>query len=332
MVEVMKKKIEEYCHSLGLDTLGFLPCRRMEELIPYYEKRKEKKLQNEFEEKDIEKRINPMLSMPEAKTIISIAFPYLDSYENSANGFSVYTKRVDYHRVVNSYLSKIASFIEGLGGKAQCYVDSNALPERYLAYLAGVGFIGRNNMLITKKYGSYVFLGEILTDLEIECCDQRTLEEKYNYIECGECTQCLLECPTKSIHTNGCNPNICLSYLTQKKELTEKEMNLLRGNVFGCDFCQLKCPYNEKAEFSALEEFRKLDYMEEPIETFANMNNSYFKEKVSMTSCGWRGKNVIRRNAIIHMKRKGLEINQFTGDSEYINAYIRRLNDEKENL
>ncbi|MBE6023084.1 MAG: tRNA epoxyqueuosine(34) reductase QueG [Cellulosilyticum sp.] len=327
----MKQKIEAFCQSLGLDTMGFIPCRRFDELEDYYKSREEKQLQNEFEGKVLEERLNPTHYLENGKTILSIAFPYDykevedQAYEQEENGFSIYTKRLDYHRVVKKYLDQIVAFIETLGGQAIALVDSNTLPERYIAYLAGVGFIGRNNMLITEKYGSYVFLGEIITDLEIPCQDQRAQSQLTDYVECGQCENCLRECPTKSIHKKGCNPNICLSYLTQKKTLEVKEIKLLKGNLFGCDFCQLKCPYNEAARPSVLEDFKKLVYMEEEPSIYAGMDNSFFKEKMSVTSCGWRGKNVIRRNAMIRMAYEGKAVEGYLGDSPYINEYIQKL-------
>ena len=164
---MIKEEIVEFCNSIGIDTIGFIKCRRFNELVEFFEYRKKMKLENEFEEVDIEKRVNPQWYMKEGKTIISIAFPYLWPENNIENGFSKYTKGLDYHKVVKSYLDKICEFIKCKGGSAIPFVDSNTLPERYIAYLAGVGFIGRNNMIITKKYGSYVFLGEIITDLEL---------------------------------------------------------------------------------------------------------------------------------------------------------------------
>lgn len=327
---MFKEKIEAFCNSLGLDTIGFTKCRKFQELKEFYAYRKENNLENEFEEDDIEKRINPNVYLEEGETIISIAFPYYNNDDFNNNGFSIYTKRYDYHKVVKKYLNEICEYIESLGGKAVGFVDSNSLPERYIAYLCNVGFIGKNNMIITKKHGSYVFLGEIITDLKIESEMKRTFNMIANYKECGECSICIGECPTKSINKAKVNPNICLSYMTQKKELSDKEIKLLkeRGNIFGCDFCQLKCPYNEDLEGKALKEFEILEYMNEEPYTYANMDNKYFKEKISKTSCGWRGKNVIRRNAIINMKKRGISIEQFKGESEYINKYIDRLKEE----
>ena len=328
---MLKQQIEEFCKSLGLDIVGFIRCRKFVELIDFYEKRRENNLQNEFEEKDMEKRVNPYLTMEGGKTILSIAFPYYHEEEHTENnGFSVYTKRTDYHKVVRAYLTKICDFIKSLGGKAECFVDSNALPERYIAYLAGVGFIGRNNMLITKKYGSYVFPGEIITDLEVASEEERPYQEISSYTECGDCTRCYSECPTKAINQSRLNPNICLSYLTQKKELSENELRLLNGNVFGCDFCQLKCPYNEKIEANVLEDFKTLNDMNEDITVFAAMDNKFFKDKISNTSCGWRGKNVIKRNAILRLHQEKKDITGLRGASPYLNAYIDRILDKQD--
>lgn len=327
---MLRQKIVEFCKSIGLDCIGFIPCRRFDELQHFYEERSSQGLQNEFEEKEIEKRINPFLYMEGGKTILSIAFPYYYEEENNtSNGFSIYTKRCDYHRVVKTYLEQIIGYINSLGGNAISFVDSNTLPERYIAYLAGVGFIGKNNMIITEQYGSYVFLGEIITDLDIDCEDQREYKEIDDFKECSSCEKCITECPTKSINKKRCNPNICLSYITQKKDITDQEMRLLKGNVFGCDYCQLKCPYNEGIETNVLREFETLSYMNEKAHIYANMDNAFFKQKISGTSCGWRGKNVIRRNAIIHMAREGQEIVQLKGDSSYINDYIDRILEEK---
>lgn len=144
-------------------------------------------------------------------------------------------------------------------------------------------------MIITKNYGSYIFLGEIITDLLISCEEKHTFEQIRDYIKCGECINCIKEYPTKSINKHQINPNICLSYITQKKEISDQEICLLKGNVFGCDFCQLQCP------------------------------------------CGWRGKNVIKRNAIIGINYQDTkyDLSEFRSNSPYINDYIERLQEIK---
>ncbi len=323
----IKNEILKFCSSLNLDLVGFIKCRKFEELKGFLKERQDLNLQNEFEEEDIEKRINPNIYMEKGKTIISIAFPYanLENFEN--NGFSIYTKGEDYHKVLHEYLEKVCGFINSLGGSSIALVDSNSLPERYIASLAGIGFIGKNNMIITEKYGSYVFLGEIITDLEIFEEDKITLQESMEYKKCGACTICFKECPTKAINKFRKNTNICVSYLTQKKELNNNELNLLNGRIFGCDSCQLKCPYNEHIEFSNIESFKVKEFMKNDNEDFIiNLNNKIFKESYKTTSCGWRGKNILIRNAIIRkFKLKKESIYNIKSESSYINNYIDRL-------
>lgn len=321
MVMILNYKLEvlNYCGKLGLDTVGFTECRVFNELKSYFQDRKERNLQNEFEEENIEKRVNPFLYLEDGKTIISIAFPYLfdDNFKDTIS-FSKYTRGKDYHLVVSDYLKRICQFIESLGGKAVYLVDSNALPERYIAALSGIGFIGKNNLLITEKYGSYVFLGEIITDLEIEY-------DKPSESKCGDCRLCQNGCPTGAIKTEN-NPNICLSYITQKKEIDDEWFSKFKGRIFGCDTCQRICPYNKDAAFSAIEGFRPKDFMDKiNLQELINIDKKTFKEKYSGTSCGWRGKNILQRNALINamILNKGMELKEI--NSPYVRNYYNRL-------
>lgn len=320
-----KEKIINFCRELGLTTVGFTKCREFKELEAYFCGRKEKGLINEFEEQDIEKRINPFLLMEKGKTIISLAFPYkYDGYNSNKTGFSLYTYGLDYHRVVKNYLDKICRFIEELGGEAIGFVDSNPLPERYIAYISGLGFIGKNNNLITKNYGSFVFLAEVITSLELE-------EDKPIESQCGECDLCIKVCPTSAIieEENQGNCNQCLSYITQKKHIEDYWFDKLKGRVFGCDTCQMVCPYNKQAINSTIEEFQPQEYMlKGELQDLIFLTNSDFKEKYGKHSCGWRGKNILIRNALINYydnhkedKRKIEE----SINSPYIKEYYEKL-------
>lgn len=290
-----KDSIKEYSRSLGLEMVGFSRCRTYSELVPYLKKRQDGHIQNEFEDNDINRRINPFLYMKDGKTVVSIAFPYFhiedDCHDEGQGYFSKYTLGMDYHAAASNYLKMICSHIEALGGKAVYFADRNSLPERYIASLSGIGFIGKNNMLITSEYGSYVFLGEIITDLEIEA-DTPAVNS------CGSCSLCIEACPTGSLKQD--NPNICLSYITQKKELEDSWLSLLGGRLSGCDTCQDVCPYNKAAKESSLECFRPFDFMRRPdLNGLIFMSNSEFREKYNKTSCGWRGKVILQRNALI---------------------------------
>lgn len=321
-----KQEIIEFAKSLSIDTIGFTQCRVFEELRSYFEYRKNRDLFNEFEEEDIEKKINPGLLLEGGKTIISIAFPYYYGDDEGDSLFSSYTKGEDYHKILMEYLNKICEFIIKLGGRCIPLVDSNPLPERYIATLCGIGFIGKNNTLITSKYGSYVFLGEIITDLDLE-------PDKPNHNNCFGCNLCMKKCPTSVIIEDGKNFNSkrCLSYLTQKKHLDNEEITLIKGKVFGCDECQKFCPHNKDIAISPIKEFEPKSYMKEVnLSELILLNNVQFKEKYKKHSCGWRGKNILIRNGLInyyykHKTDKEEILKKVT--SPYIKEYYDRLFD-----
>lgn len=291
-----KNSIKEYCELLGLELIGFSKCRIFNELYPFLQSRQNNNVQCEFEEADIDKRINPFLYMEQGKTIITIAFPYFQGLNEEINNrfyFSKYALTKDYHIVLSEYLKKICNHIESLGGKAIYFTDNNSLPERFLANNSGVGFIGKNGTLITEEYGSFVFLGEIITDLSID-------EDTKCLLNCGACNLCVQSCPTDSISQH--NPNICLSYITQKKNIEDIYFEFLNGRIFGCDTCQDVCPYNKKAKKSQLIEFTPFSFMIDinPSELIF-LSNKEFKEKYKKTSVGWRGKSILQRNALINL-------------------------------
>lgn len=329
-----KKVISDYIISLGLDTFGFMKFRDFPEIYEDLLNRRSRGSINELEEKDWNKRINPSLIFKEGKTIISIAFPYL--YEESINNnkeayFSLYTRGYDYHRVIKEYLNKICEFIKELSFNAIAFVDSNPLPERYIGEICNVGFVGKNGCLYTKKYGSYVFLSEIITDIDIniEKIKESFKDEKKL---CNSCDICINNCPTGALKSK--NFNICLSYITQNKEIDDYFLTKLGGRLFGCDTCQIVCPLNSDVSFSKIPEFRPLPFMESPAKELMDiikMDNSYFREKYKLTSSGFRGKNIIKRNAAInYVNMHQDEISKENSydimhNSNYVEEYISRL-------
>ncbi|WP_142413209.1 tRNA epoxyqueuosine(34) reductase QueG [Hathewaya massiliensis] len=326
----LKDKIKKFCYSLGLENIGFISCEKFYDLEDFFLYKKDKNLVNEFEESDIELRVNPNKIISEGKTIISIAFPYV--YENTHKDsiyFSKYTLGKDYHLILKKYLNTIGEFIKELGGEYQCFVDNNPLPERYIAMESGIGFIGKNNCLITEDYGSYVFLGEIITDLFIT--PDEPMESR-----CGECNLCTKACPTKAIldqekienkYGLNNNPNICLSYITQKKNLEDFWMDKIGGRIWGCDTCQDVCPFNKKAKNSKLEEFKPMEYVKKPnLEELIKIDKKTFKEKYKDLACSWRGKNLLTRNTLIAMKNIKKEIPKIHEfKSPYIEEYYHRI-------
>lgn len=233
--------------------------------------------------------------LPEnAKAVIVACFPYLLPEENYINSnISKYAVVTDYHDVAISRLQKACNELEKLYplNSFAPFADNSPIPEVRAATLAGLGVRGENSLLITKEFGSYVFLGEIVTDLPIDAA-------KTEINSCLGCGKCTAACPTHAISKSGVDVNKCLSAITQKKgELTQAEKELMKkcGCVWGCDICQDICPMNKSTTSDAVAEF-----LVNPIPVLAN------ETPLDGRAYAWRGKKVIERNlSIINQGENG---------------------------
>lgn len=224
-----------------------------------------------------------------ARTIISCAFPYLVKSENKRN-LSYYACVRDYHEVLLTYLenacSKLAEYFDF---SFVPFADNSPIYEVETAVRAGLGVRGDNGLLINDKYGSFVFLGEIVSDMEISVDTQQI-----NGSECLHCGLCGRICPAQSIKNGKINQQTCLSDISQRKgELSPTQENLLKssGIAWGCDACQLCCPLNKKAEETNIGEF------------ISSAKHYICSDEVSEIiedrAFNWRGKKVIKRNLSI---------------------------------
>ncbi len=296
-----KEKLKEYCRSIGLDMVGIAgvgPYHDLEKII-------KNKLSNGYftgmEEEVIEKRIDPKLTLDSAKSIIVCAFPYYSGeYENS--NLSKYCYGKDYHIVAREYLQNICDYISSKidGFEYKIFVDNGPLVDRYLAYLSGIGYFGINNNIITDKYGSYVFIGYIISNFEF-------LQDKPLDKTCIKCNKCVKYCPGNAILGNyELNPKRCLSYMTQKKEeLTDDEENMIQNNknIFGCDICQDVCPHNINTPITYIKEFRENNIINLNYDEISEISNKEFKRRYWDRSFSWRGKKIIKRNMDIISKK-----------------------------
>lgn len=238
--------------------------------------------------------------LPEnAKSVIVACFPYLLPEENYKNSnISKYAVVTDYHDVAISRLQKACSELQKLFPENQFvpFADNSPVPEVRAALHAGLGVCGKNSLLITEKYGSYVFLGEIVADLEI-----RT--EPATISPCIGCGKCIAACPARAITAEGISSEHCLSAITQKKgELTEKEKELMVGCgcVWGCDICQDICPMNQNAAVEPIKEF-----LPSPVPVLTG------ETSLDGRAYAWRGKKVINRNLSILYQGENNEHNGF---------------------
>jgi epoxyqueuosine reductase len=193
-----------------------------------------------------DKRVNPTLLVPGAKSVISLAYNYFNPEEqedDSAPKISMYAYGRDYHKVVRKKMNLLFDYIQNISGEVsgRVFVDSAPVLERDWARRSGNGWVGKNTLLIHPKKGSYFFLGEIILDLEL---DYDAPIKDY----CGTCTKCIDACPTDAISPQGyfMDGSKCISYLTieLKSSIPDTFKSKMEGWMFGCDICQQVCPWN----------------------------------------------------------------------------------------
>lgn len=213
-------------------------------------------------------RTDPRRLVEGAKSVISVACNYfnLEIQPEGTYKISRYAYGRDYHEVIREKLNNLFEFIRTIepDARGRIFVDSAPVMEKVWAARSGLGWIGKNTNLISKEHGSFLFLGEIILNLELECdAPGKNL--------CGTCTKCIDACPTKALTPHKLDARKCISCLTIEtgKDIPNKFKNTWRDWIFGCDICQEVCPWNQKAmphcekDFSPLPEiatFRKTDW------------------------------------------------------------------------
>jgi epoxyqueuosine reductase len=249
-------------------------------------------------ERNLDVRKDPSKILPNCCTVISLAFPYPSSKRTAKDGFFVARyadpSREDYHARLRSLGRELISFIGEAypGSKSRVCVDSAPVMERSLAVAAGLGFIGKNNLLILPGHGSYVYLAEILTTAAIAFDPPKLLAD-----QCGPCTRCLDACPAGALE----GPFVldaarCLSYLTvEHRGALEEDVSKKMGRCFlGCDRCQEACPFNTGDERS--------EVVLPSTDDFLNMDEVEFQARFGNTAFARPGLEKLKRN--IHAVRK----------------------------
>lgn len=301
----LKDKLIEKAKEIGIDKIGFASADPFISLRERLKAQQELDYASGFEEKDIEKRTHPDLLVPEAKTIIAIAVAYPSKMKNPPKSepgayrgiFCRASWGLDYHDVLRKKLCELDAFLQELvpGCRTKAMVDTGELSDRAVAERAGIGWSAKNTSIITKEFGSYVYLGEMITDIYIPT-DQPVTDE------CGDCTLCIDACPTGALVNPGqLNAKTCIAYLTQTKEMISEAYRKKIGNrVYGCDTCQTVCPKNRKVHFDHQQVFQPDPEKVKPLlKPLLTMSNKEFKNKFGAMAGSWRGKKPIQRNAII---------------------------------
>jgi len=197
--------------------------------------------------RDPEQRTDPLKIFPETRSVIVVALNYYTSPEHSDNPGKVsrYAWGDDYHEVVGDKLRQLLSWIETQWpeAKGKVCVDIQPMMDKVWAVRAGLGWMGKHTNLITEEYGSWVFIGELLLNFELEFTERQVADQ------CGSCTLCLDACPTNAIvEPYVVDANLCISHATIESRAQEIDPHIaahLEGWLYGCDICQDVCPFNQ---------------------------------------------------------------------------------------
>lgn len=301
----IKNKIINYSKEIGIDKIGFASADPFVTMKERLRMQQENGYQSGFEKGTLEERTTPDLLLPQAKTVISIALAYPSKMKDAPRSVKGDRRGIfcraswgeDYHHVLRRKLNLLEDYIINLFPEERCrsMVDTGELSDRAVAARAGIGWSGKNCAVITPEFGSYVYLGEMITTLSVEA--DMPIED-----QCGSCNKCVDACPTGALVQGGqLDATKCIAFLTQTKTmLPEKYRKKLGNRLYGCDTCQTVCPENKGVNEHRHPEMEPDPEVVKPrLEPLLTLSNKEFKNKFGKISGSWRGKKPIQRNALI---------------------------------
>jgi epoxyqueuosine reductase len=282
-VEILTKTIEPKSHSERIKKraleLGFLDCGIakadfLEDEAPrleaYLNENRHGKMA--YMENHFDMRLDPRLLVEGAKSVISLTYNYFPNkfQQNDSYKIAKYAYGTDYHFVVKDKLRELLNFIQEEIGEVsgRAFVDSAPILEHAWAQKAGIGWVGKNSLTLSKQKGSFFFLSELILDLELDC------DEAFKTDHCGSCSKCVEACPTDAILPDRkIDGSKCISYFTiELKDAIPSEMKgKFEDWIFGCDICQDVCPWNRFSIPHTEEKFR-------PKEELLNFSKSDWEE------------------------------------------------------
>ena len=300
----LKKKINNEVLNNGFDVLGFTKVHVNKEIGKNYSEFLKNNYHGEMKwlERHYEKKINPRLIWSDVKTILVVGQNYAPNENplkynrerNKAN-ISVYARNHDYHKIMQDKLLNIQSWLKNeLKMQSKVFVDTSPILEKYFAEKANLGWQGKHTNLVSKKYGSWLFLGEIFLPIDIE--------DKYEEQgDCGTCEKCLDICPTNAfLGNNKIDARKCISYLTieHKGPIPMTLRKKIGNKVYGCDDCLSICPWNK---FSTETKEDKLNSNKSlsNLDFFLNFNKQKFEAYFSESPVKRIGWERFLRNIII---------------------------------
>ncbi|CAM4416895.1 tRNA epoxyqueuosine(34) reductase QueG [Paenibacillus tarimensis] len=301
----LKEELLQALPELGIDKLGIASPEPFTALKERLIRHRELGRESGFEEPDLDKRTNPALLFDRPQSIIAIAIAYPSKLQDAPKSepgarrgiLSRSAWGMDYHHVLRDRLARLERWLRERVPelRAESMVDTGELVDRAVAERAGIGWSGKNCAVITPEFGSWVYLGEMITNLPLP-------PDKPVTDQCGTCTKCIDACPTGALVGPGeLDAQRCVSFITQTKGFVSDEMMRKIGNrLYGCDTCQIVCPVNKGLNWTHQPELQPDPEKVKPLLVpLLTMGNRAFKEAYGSSASAWRGRKPIQRNAVI---------------------------------
>lgn len=290
--------ISSHAWELGFELFGIATVQSLEKEYEKVDHWTAQGYQGEMQwmERNREKRKNPASLFTGARSVLVAGMNYYTSQNHTNPAISSYALGADYHKVLKDKLYELLNYIRvhfpEVRGRA--FVDSAPVLEKAWAVRAGLGWQGKNTLLINKELGSYLFLGELILDVDLPGDPPTTASY------CGSCRKCIDACPTAALSEEGVlDSRKCISYLTieKKGEFPEEYRGKTEGYIFGCDICQQVCPWNQKAREHRVADFLpKAGLMDMRTADWLSLSEEEFEERFSDSPLARPGLTGIQRN------------------------------------
>jgi epoxyqueuosine reductase len=307
-----KAFVRDAAASLGFDACGFAnvdaPWPAKARLAQYLDEGRHGTMA--WMERTADRRSHPRAMWPQARSAVVLGLNYgpdrdpLESLKRRSTGaISVYAQGDDYHELIKKRLKRLASEVQDrLGGEVKVFVDTAPLMEKPLAAVAGLGWQGKHTNLVSRDFGSWLFLGSVLTTFEFE--PDPPAED-----HCGQCRACLDVCPTNAFPAPyQLDARACLSYLTIEHEgpIPEPYRAAMGNRIYGCDDCLAVCPWNKFARQASETALKAREVLREPsLEMLAGLDDAAFRALFAKSAVKRIGRDRFVRNVLYAIGNSG---------------------------